>query len=686
MAISIFLSTVSDEFLAYRDQLVHDLTRHNVAVKVQEDFKDLGADTLDKLGVYIAHCDAVAHLVGDMCGYPASEREQQALIAKHAGLPAKLPPLGEALKAGLCLPYTQWEAWLALYHGKPLMSAKAAASAPRGPRFKPDDASRAAQVGHLERLKAFNRYPGGEFGSPDELAKQIAYTAILDLLVADYAEKAAREREVAEGFIREMAKRVAGDTALDLDGMKQAVRNAMEIYEKEIAGRLVETNLGDMVARALARATEQVGRGQSGLARATLRKAAEEMRREEEERRERYLAGVTALYAHARDIALAAYDGDAAAEAIVELARAIHGENPARVAEFLSSEAQALHEYGRDRGSNVHLVAEIALRRELLKLAVSGDERVAARNELGNALLRLGERESGTAKLEEAVASYRTALEELSRERVPLDWAKAQNRIGVALQTLGERESGMTRLEAAVAAFRTGLAELRRERVPLDWAKMQNNLGGALLSLGERESGTDKLEEAVATFRGALQERTRERVPLDWAQTQSNLGNALESLGERENRTSRFEEAVVAYRAALEELKRERVPLDWAKAQNNLGFALWKLGVQESGTTRLEEAIVAYRSALEERTRERVPLDWAQTKMNLGDALQTISDRREETAGLVEAVAAWNSALEITRAAWPTEWIRSVETRRDATKAEVARRLIEDNRISNSTT
>ena len=85
------------------------------------------------------------------------------------------------------------------------------------------------------RLKAFHRYPGSEFGSPDELAKQIAYSAILDLLVADYAEKEVRERDVAEGFIREMAKRVAGDKALDLDGMKQAVRNAIEIYEKEIA-------------------------------------------------------------------------------------------------------------------------------------------------------------------------------------------------------------------------------------------------------------------------------------------------------------------------------------------------------------------------------------------------------------------------------------------------------------------
>lgn len=39
MSISIFVSTVSDEFRSYRDLLVHDLTRHNVAVKVQEDFR-----------------------------------------------------------------------------------------------------------------------------------------------------------------------------------------------------------------------------------------------------------------------------------------------------------------------------------------------------------------------------------------------------------------------------------------------------------------------------------------------------------------------------------------------------------------------------------------------------------------------------------------------------------------------
>ena len=110
---------------------------------------------------------------------------------------------------------------------------------------------------------------------------------------------------------------------------------------------------------------------------------------------------------------------------------------------------------------------------------------------------------------------------------MPLDWAMTQNNLGNALETLGERESGTARLEEAVAAYRAALEERTRERVPLDWAMTQNNLGNALGTLGARESGTARLEEAVAAYRAALEERTRERVPLDWAATQNNLGNAL---------------------------------------------------------------------------------------------------------------------------------------------------------------
>ena len=219
--------------------------------------------------------------------------------------------------------------------------------------------------------------------------------AILDLLVQAYAEEVGRDRDAAEGFIHEMAKKVAGDRNLDFEGKKQAVRNAIDIYEREISGGQTQTNIDAIVDQALARARSLVDVGKSGLAQAALRRAAEAMRREEEERRERYVAGITVLYNRERDIALATYDGEAAATAIVGLAEAIHGANAVMVARALNSEAEMLYEYGRDRGSNVHLTAVIAVRRKLLDAASSNDERGVANHNLGAALRRSANARAG---------------------------------------------------------------------------------------------------------------------------------------------------------------------------------------------------------------------------------------------------------------------------------------------------
>ncbi|HXO71013.1 MAG TPA: tetratricopeptide repeat protein, partial [Bradyrhizobium sp.] len=276
--------------------------------------------------------------------------------------------------------------------------------------------------------------------------------------------------------------------------------------------------------------------------------------------------------------------------------------------------------------------------------SISPASRAAICLKLADALQNLGVRESETARLEEAVAAYRAALQEYTRDHFPLDWAKTQNNLAAALSRLGERESRTARLDEAVSAYRAALQEYTRDRVPLDWAMTQNNLGNALWALGGRESGTARLEEAVVAFREALQEYTRERVPVEWAMTQNNLGNALQALGERENGIARLEEAVAAYRAALQEYNRERAPLEWAAMQNNLGSALSSLGERESGMERLEEAVVAYRAALQERTRERVPLDWAMTQNNLGTALWALGARESGTVRLEEAVAAYRAA------------------------------------------
>jgi hypothetical protein len=98
-----------------------------------------------------------------------------------------------------------------------------------------------------------------------------------------------------------------------------------------------------------------------------------------------------------------------------------------------------------------------------------------------------------------------TGSEEYTRERVPLDWAMIHTNLGCALQTLGERETGTARLEEAVAAHRAALEEYTREHTPLDWARAHNNLGTALTVLGERRNCTAQLEGAVDSLRCATE-------------------------------------------------------------------------------------------------------------------------------------------------------------------------------------
>ena len=253
------------------------------------------------------------------------------------------------------------------------------------------------------------------------------------------------------------------------------------------------------------------------------------------------------------------------------------------------------------------------------------ERRASLHMALGTALATLGERESGTERLEQAVAAYNAALEVRTRERVPLDWATTQNNLGNVLLILGERESGTERLEQAVVAYNAALEEFTRKSEPLKWAATQNNLGSALLTLGKQESSTERLERAVEIYKAVLEEFTRERVPPDWAMTQNNLGVVLRTLGERESGTERLEQAVAACNAALEVRTRERVPLDWAMTQNNLGNALAVLGERESGTKRLKEAVAAYKAALEVFTPDQTPQYWNKAQDNLRRALEALN-------------------------------------------------------------
>ncbi|MBV8119445.1 MAG: tetratricopeptide repeat protein, partial [Alphaproteobacteria bacterium] len=350
--------------------------------------------------------------------------------------------------------------------------------------------------------------------------------------------------------------------------------------------------------------------------------------------------------------------------------------HPDDTARYREQEAFALYRQGGEGGDPSALKQSIEIWHIVLQYRTrerAPAEWAMTKTLLGNALQKLGEGETGTASLEEAVETYNAALE--VRDQAPLDWAMTENDLGAALERLGEREVETTHLTAAVAAYRAALEpgavyyaaleEDARGRVSwMVWAGTENNLGAALQTLGERVGGTAELEGAVVAFRAALAEYTRDQTPLDWALTQLNLGNALKTLGEREGNTERFKDAVVAYQAALETCPRDRVPLQWALTENNLGVALMTLGAQDSGgsgTAQLTDAVTHFNQALQVRTRDRVPLAWAMTEYNLGMALKALGDREIGTQSLEKAAAAYRAVLqEYTPDRVPRQWAQTL--------------------------
>lgn len=420
---------------------------------------------------------------------------------------------------------------------------------------------------------------------------------LTDAILAQHADL----RASYEATLIQMARRIAMDVE-DWDGALAELDRAVGIVQRlEIEGHR-PSNHPDFIDAVFAQVAELNRENEMDAAAEALQAALDREMEETVARQVKLLDGLISQHTLRRDI-----DGVIKAE-LGKLALEGGG------FEDLRSVRNLWYERGRDKVLRFDLEVAIGLARAEVERGRNFDERGIALDDLGVALATLGERENGAKQLEAAAETFRLALTERSRARVPLDWAKTMMNLGSALYALGRREIGTARLTEAFAAFHSALEEQTRDKVPLDWAMTQGNLGLTLAELGRREKNRALLVKAVTAYQCALQERPRERVPMEWAMTQNNLGNALATLAQLSNGTAPLEEAIAAYRDALKEWTREKVPLDWAMTQNNICNALTTLGRHEKGTERLDEAISACRLALEERTRDRAPLDWAMSQ------------------------------------------------------------------------
>ncbi|MEM8873219.1 MAG: tetratricopeptide repeat protein [Planctomycetota bacterium] len=185
----IFLSCVSREFHrarpddptsepscgSYRTLLDKQLKMRGADADFQEQFVDGPSSTLELLDEKIQRCKAVVHLIGDATGACPTADEVSVLRQKYPTLLDARTELRAALDAAGWenISYTQWEAYLALHHGKHLVRHRATAAAPRTPGFTADLAEAERQQAHLDRLAQIAAVYASEFSDPNKLCLDV---------------------------------------------------------------------------------------------------------------------------------------------------------------------------------------------------------------------------------------------------------------------------------------------------------------------------------------------------------------------------------------------------------------------------------------------------------------------------------------------------------------------------------
>jgi predicted LPLAT superfamily acyltransferase len=254
--------------------------------------------------------------------------------------------------------------------------------------------------------------------------------------------------------------------------------------------------------------------------------------------------------------------------------------------------------------------------------------------------------------LETAITRGDAALEVLTREAMPVEWAQAQlNRANAYTQRIrGDRADNV---ENAIAGYNAALEVLTREAMPVEWAKLQMNLA---MAYAQRIRGdrADNQETTIADYDAALEVLTRTVTPVEWAASQMSRAVAYAHRIQGD-RAENLETAIAGYDAALEVRTREAMPVEWALVQMNRAVA-YTMRVRGDRRDNLETAIAGYDAALEVHTREADPVEWATTQMNRALAY---ADRigGNHADNLETAIAGYDAALEVfTRAAVPVDW------------------------------
>jgi tetratricopeptide (TPR) repeat protein len=225
-------------------------------------------------------------------------------------------------------------------------------------------------------------------------------------------------------------------------------------------------------------------------------------------------------------------------------------------------------------------------------------ERASVRVCMGNAASTVAALHGAMNLYQVAAQGYQAALENISKDDHPIEWATAQRNLGVALQALAERGDDADILGSAADAYRAALGVLTKALFPREWAVLQNRLGLMLYKLDRKTGDTELVKHALSAFQASLQVFTRAAAPVRWADIMNNFAQAAQMLGGELRNVEVLKTSAAACRSVLEVRTREKAPLMWAATQNNLGTALFLIAKEDrNDTVHLQGSVEAFARA-----------------------------------------------------------------------------------------
>jgi len=199
-------------------------------------------------------------------------------------------------------------------------------------------------------------------------------------------------------------------------------------------------------------------------------------------------------------------------------------------------------------------------------LAAENDRLVRATllNHLGNVLAALGQIRRDADLYGQSIASFEKALELVSQDTSPSEWAETQANLGTALQALGRQEANTKLLNAAVDAYTAALLVYSRKETPEQWLLVMHQLGATLHSYGLLLKGNRTLQKAVVAYKNALAPLDADNYAFELTATHNNRGAVLHHLGESEENPERIKKAIHSYEKALTVSMEQQLPFHLA--------------------------------------------------------------------------------------------------------------------------